>query len=351
VKTALFDYELAPERIAQRPLERRDAARLLVLHPHGTEDRMIVDLPELVAPGALLVINDTRVRRARLLGHRRGTLGRCELLLLRKLDALRDGRERWQALGRASKPLTGAELDFGPLSARVLERTDDGTLHVELMAAEGSVERALERVGHVPLPPYVTRPDDALDAERYQTIFAKDIGSVAAPTAGLHLSRELLGRLDARGVTVARLTLHVGLGTFRPVQAEDLEAHVLHAEPFAVDEVLAAAVAQARRRAAPVVAVGTTVVRALESAQHPSQRGHVIPTSGETRLFIRPGYAFSVVDALLTNFHMPRSTLLALVAAFTGRERVLAAYADALARGYRFLSYGDAMYAPARMGG
>jgi S-adenosylmethionine:tRNA ribosyltransferase-isomerase len=203
----------------------------------------------------------------------------------------------------------------------------------------------------MPLPPYVKRPDDALDAERYQTIFAKDTGSVAAPTAGLHLSRELLRRLDARGVTVAHLTLHVGLGTFRPVQAEDLEAHVLHAEPFAVDETLAEAVAQARRRAAPVVAVGTTVVRALESAQHPSHRGYVISTSAETRLFIRPGYAFSVVDALLTNFHMPRSTLLALVAAFTGRERVLQAYADALARGYRFLSYGDAMFVPGRTGG
>lgn len=343
MKTALLDYALPERLIAVRPLPSRDGARLLVVGANGLEHRAVRDFPELVPEGALVVVNDTRVRRARLLLAKAGTGGRVELLLLRRLGEP-GGEERWAAIGRANKPLREGMLLTAPgLEARIVRQGDP--LEVALVA-EGGVDGWLERAGHVPIPPYLGRGDEPLDAERYQTVFARAVGSVAAPTAGLHLSEELLARLRARGVAISSLTLEIGLGTFRPVEADDLDRHPMHAEVIDVSDALVADVAAARARNAPVVAIGTTAVRALESAADPERPGHVRPFHGETRLLIQPGYVFRVVDALFTNFHQPKSTLLALVAAFAGLPRVLEAYAAAVAAEYRFLSYGDAMWLP-----
>jgi S-adenosylmethionine:tRNA ribosyltransferase-isomerase len=317
----------------------------MVLGADGVAHRRIVDFPELVPEGALVVVNDTRVRHARVLLAKRGTGGKVELLLLRRLSAT-DAGERWEALGRANKPLReGAQLEAPGLEAVVARQGDP--LEVELRA-EGGVDAWLEREGHVPIPPYLGRLDEPADAERYQTVFARAVGSVAAPTAGLHLSQPLLDRLRARGVALSSLTLEIGLGTFRPVEADDLDQHAMHSETLEITPDLVSALAAARARGAPVVAIGTTVVRALESAADPERPGEVRPFRGETRLLIQPGYAFRVVDALLTNFHQPKSTLLALVGAFAGLERVLSAYSVAVREGYRFLSYGDAMWLPRR---
>jgi S-adenosylmethionine:tRNA ribosyltransferase-isomerase len=345
LKTALFDYTLPGRSIAVRPLAERDAARLLVVGEHALEHRVVRDFAELVPEGALVVLNDTRVRRARLLAKRRGSGGKIELLLLERLA--QDGvTERWQALGRANKPLrVGTELEAPGLEGRVEAQ---GELLEVSLAAAGGVEAWLERSGHVPIPPYLRRLDEPGDGERYQTVFAEKVGSAAAPTAGLHLTEAALTRLRERGVVVSSLTLAIGLGTFRPVEADDLDRHSMHSETLEVNAALVAAVAAARGRGAPVVAVGTTVVRALETALDPERLGHVRAFSGATRLLIQPGYTFRVVDALLTNFHQPRSTLLALVSAFAGHARVLEAYAVALREGYRFLSYGDAMWLPRR---
>ena len=345
MKTDLFDYALPERSIAVRPLPRRDDARLLVLAGSELLHRAMRDLPELVPEGALVVLNDTRVRNARLLLQKAGTGGKVELLLLRRLAVSAEG-ERWQALGRANKALReGTLLEAPGLVARIAKQGDP--LEVLLRAPEG-VDAWLERAGHVPIPPYLGRSDEPFDRERYQTVFAQKIGSVAAPTAGLHLTDELISRLRGRNVTLATLTLEIGLGTFRPIEAEDLDQHPMHGETIEVSPALAASIAAARERSAPVVAIGTTVVRALESAADPERSGHVRPFSGETRLLIQPGYEFRVVDALLTNFHQPRSTLLALVCAFVGRERALAAYGVAVNEQYRFLSYGDAMWLPGR---
>jgi S-adenosylmethionine:tRNA ribosyltransferase-isomerase len=345
LKTALFDYALPERSIAVHPLPERDGARLLVLSDDGITHRTVRDFPELVPEGALLVLNDTRVRHARLLLGRAETGGKVEILLLKRLAAA-EREERWEALGRANKPLReGALLEAPGLSVRVVRAGDP--LEVAL-AAEGGVDAWLARFGHVPIPPYLRRSDEPLDAERYQTVFAEKLGSVAAPTAGLHLSSELLERLRARGVVFATLTLDIGLGTFRPVEADDLDRHAMHTETIDVPATLAEHVAQARSRGAPVIAIGTTAVRALESAADPERPGQLRPFRGETRLLIQPGYAFRVVDALFTNFHQPKSTLLALVAAFAGRTRVLEAYEVAVNAGYRFLSYGDAMWLPRR---
>jgi len=345
LKTALFDYALPERSIAARPLPERDAARLLVVGEQGFEHRAVRDFAELVPAGALVVLNDTRVRRARVLANKRGSGGKVELLLLERLGD--DGqRERWRALGRANKALrVGTELEAPGLDARV-EAT--GELLEVSLAADGGVERWLEQSGHVPIPPYLGRLDEPSDGERYQTLFAAKLGSAAAPTAGLHLSERMLARLAERGVVRSTLTLDIGLGTFRPVEVDDLDRHAMHSETLEVSPALTEAVAAARARGAPVVAVGTTVVRALESAADPDQPGQVKPFRGATRLLIQPGYAFRVVDALLTNFHQPRSTLLALVSAFAGHARILEAYALAVREGYRFLSYGDAMWLPRR---
>ncbi|WP_438018969.1 tRNA preQ1(34) S-adenosylmethionine ribosyltransferase-isomerase QueA [Sorangium sp. So ce315] len=366
MRCELLDYELPEALIASRPPEERDGARLLLVDrgrgAGEVEHAAIRDLDRYVEPGALVVVNDTRVIPARLFGKKRGTGGQVELFLLHRLDEAPSGGgdlagappdggarpERWRAMGRASKPIRpGAVLDIerdGALVAEVLERAEDGVLTVRLSSPAGlSVAAAIDAYGHVPLPPYLGRGDDAADRERYQTIFARVPGAVAAPTAGLHLSPALVERLRASGVEIARVTLHVGLGTFQPVTVDDLDAHPMHAEVYSVPEATAAAIAGARGRGAPVVAVGTTVVRALETAADPARAGLVRAQSGETRLLIQPGYRFRVVDALLTNFHLPRSTLLALVFAFAGRERTLRAYRAAIDAGYRFYSYGDAM--------
>lgn len=350
----LFDYELPPDRIATHPAPRRDAARLLLVAPKrgGVEDRTMADLPELLPQGALVVLNDTRVLRARLFGTKRGTGGKVEIFLVEKLAG--GGKsERWRALGRASKrlgPGTVVELENGALTAHVEGRDErDGSLEVTLSSEGLDVAEAIERHGRIPLPPYMRREANQEDVERYQTVFARKPGAVAAPTAGLHLTPSLLEALQQRGIHIAMLTLHVGLGTFQPVTVEDLDDHPMHAERFEIPPEVAEAVASARERGGPVVAVGTTVVRALESAACPDRPGHVRAMSGQTNLLIQPGYRFRVVDALLTNFHLPRSTLLALVCAFAGRELVLDAYREAVRRGYRFYSYGDAMLIPSRV--
>jgi S-adenosylmethionine:tRNA ribosyltransferase-isomerase len=364
-----FDYELPPELIAQRPSEDRELARLLVLpHPDGgaPEHRRVGELPEVLPAGALVVVNDTRVIPARLLGRKRDTGGRVEVLLVRRTGvrelevAAGDVRpaEVWRALGKASKPLKfGADVEIprrgseaaenAPpgLVVRLLGRSDeDGLLEVAVWSPAGEpIDVAVRACGHVPLPPYIKRDDEADDVERYQTVYARHDGAVAAPTAGLHLTNALVGRLAVRGCEIASVTLHVGLGTFQPVTVDDLDQHPMHSERYVVTQSTADAIARARARGVPVVAIGTTTVRALESAADPSRPGQVLPQSGDTRLLIQPGYTFRVVDLLLTNFHLPRSTLLAMTCAFGGVANVLEAYRTAVRERYRFFSYGDAM--------
>jgi S-adenosylmethionine:tRNA ribosyltransferase-isomerase len=350
VRVERFDYELPESSIAQAPLPERDGARLLVLDARGRSDRTVRDLPSLVPPRALVVLNDTRVIPARLLGKKAATGGRVEVFLLRR-EAAGDEVERWIALGKSSKGFApGMEIELAEgLRATVLSVREAGVIEVELEVPSGAtVHAAIEREGHVPLPPYITRSDAPADRERYQTVFARTPGAVAAPTAGLHLSDALLDALRAAGATTATVTLHVGLGTFRPVTADDLDDHPMHAEWLSIPEETAAAVRAARAEGRPVMAVGTTVVRALETAAAHGD-GEVVAFEGDTSLLIQPGYRFRAVDALLTNFHLPKSTLLALVAAFGGLERVLEAYAHAVAAGYRFFSYGDAMLLTSRV--
>jgi S-adenosylmethionine:tRNA ribosyltransferase-isomerase len=297
-------------------------------------DRMIRELPSLVRPGDVCVLNDTRVIPARLLGSKPSG-GRVELLLL-EAD---DGPDVWLAWGRANKPLrAGERIDIADgFSAQVLGR-EGKQVRVRLLAPD--VPAAIEAHGHMPLPPYIQRADATADRERYQTVFAASPGAVAAPTAGLHLTEALMQAMQAAGGRFAHLTLHVGPGTFQPVQTEHIEEHRMHSEVFEVPRRTADLVNAARRKGRRVVAIGTTSLRALESA---GAQGEVSAGHGRTDIFIYPGYRFRVVDALLTNFHLPRSTLLMLVAAMIGRDRLLAAYAHAMATGYRFYSYGDAM--------
>jgi len=351
LRTERLDYELPEDRIARFPTEERDGARMMILTREGPTDSKIAEWPSLVPPGSLVVLNNTRVFKARLLGNRRPTGGRVELLLLEDLgsDPAPSHKRQWRAIGRSNRPLTaGVTIDFGILTGRILEREGSGDLRVEFESQQ-PFESALDAVGHVPIPPYLGREDTQSDIVRYQTVYAKHSGSVAAPTAGLHLSQGTLQALQQRGVELAYTTLHVGIGTFRPVTVDDLDAHPMHSERFEVTAELATAVGEARAREAPVIAVGTTVVRALESAADLGKEGHVRPQSGATRLLIQPGYEFRVVDGLLTNFHMPKSTLLALVGAFVGLERLMHAYQKALEHNYRFLSYGDAMWIPQRV--
>lgn len=348
VKAALLEYTLPDASIARFPARSRSGARLLCLEDGACRHLMMDDFAEVVPEGALLVVNETRVRRARVFATRHPGGGRVELLFLSSGEPAADGRELWEALARSNRPLLpGAVLLAEGLEVEVFARRDEGILELLVRAPE-PVESVLERRGHVPLPPYLKREEQVEDIERYQTVYARRTGSVAAPTAGLHLTEPLLSRLRDRGVALGRLDLEIGLGTFRPVKSEDLDQHAMHEERFEVDQVLAGQVSEARTRGRPVVAVGTTVVRALESAAVPDRPGVIRPSRATTRLLIQPGYRFSVVDALLTNFHQPRSTLLALVSAFAGHLEVMAAYAEALERGYRFLSYGDAMWIPRR---
>ncbi len=345
MRTELLEYELPKELIATRPLKQRDGGRMCVVHAQHVSHQMVRDLVNEVTDGDLLVLNETRVRRARLSCCRpmrspgQGG-GKVELLFLRELPC-----GSWEALARANRPVReGDELESPGLRFCVVRRLEGGTLMVR---PSGDLEQELAVHGAMPIPPYMERNADARDIERYQTVFSKTLGSAAAPTAGLHLSEQMLTKLELRGVRLARVLLHVGIGTFRPVAADDLDQHAMHSEYVEVGEDTVALVAQTRAQGGRVVAIGTTVVRALESAC--LSYGQLAPFRGETRLLIQPGYQFSAVDALLTNFHQPKSTLLALVSAFAGRERVLAAYRAAVQEGYRFLSYGDAMWIPRRI--
>lgn len=357
MRLELFDYPLPPGQIAQTPIEPRDASRLLVLKGDGRrEHRRFLDLPELLQPGDLLVFNDTRVLPARLLGAK-DTGARVEVLLLQ-----RHAPGRWEGLAHPGRRLgVGARVRFGEaLAAEVVGIGEEGTRVLQFEAPGGpqAADEEIHRVGQVPLPPYIHERLD--DPERYQTLYAREEGSAAAPTAGLHFTERVFAALRERGVGLAYVTLHVGIATFRPVKTETIEEHQMHAEWYSVPEETARAVRECRGR---VVAVGTTTMRCLESAaageggcrlQVPGSR-FVQPTnlepttcnlqpSGWTRLYITPGYRFRVVDALLTNFHMPKSSLLILVSAFAGVEPIRAAYEDALRHGYRFLSFGDAMF-------
>ena len=351
LRTSDFDYHLPRELIAQFPPERRGESRLLVVGNSGRReggtdapdpptpllphDRRFSDLPDLIPPGDLLVLNSSKVRHARLLG-RRSSGAPVEILLMHP-----DLEDSWIALGKpgsALKPGKQVELGDG-LALEILEVLEEGFRRVRLIG--GTAEQIMDRVGRIPLPPYIERDPTPEDDTRYQTVFAEREGSVAAPTAGLHFTAELLQALQARGVKLARLDLEVGPGTFKPVEVEDYSQHPMHPERYDIPMETAAAVAQARKRGASIWAVGSTVVRALESAANDD--GTVRSGSGETRLLVAPGFEFKIVDRLLTNFHLPRSTLLLLVAAFAGYQTTMAAYATAVKLGYRFYSYGDAM--------
>lgn len=333
-----FHYELPAELIAQAPLPGRSDSRLLCLDGRSGRyrDRQFTDLPSLLEPGDLLVFNDTRVVPARLFGTKPSG-GRVEVFLERAVAT----REALVQM-RASKAVReGLRIATAGGEVEVLGR-EDGLWRVR---TPDEVLAFFQAHGAMPLPPYIQRPADESDTERYQSIFARQPGAVAAPTASLHFDEAMVARLDAAGVVRARVTLHVGAGTFQPVRVDDLAVHVMHAERYQVDEALVAAVARTRAAGRRVVAVGTTVTRALEAA---AADGTLRPGRGDTRLFITPGYAFRVVDALVTNFHLPESTLLMLVAALAGREQVLAAYAHAVRQRYRFFSYGDAMWVTPR---
>jgi S-adenosylmethionine:tRNA ribosyltransferase-isomerase len=365
-----LDYELPPERIAQRPLEARDASRMLVLDRRSGdwEDRAFREFPALLRGDELLVVNNARVIPARLLGHRAGVrsgprarAGKArreflqspiEVLLLRRL-----ADNTWEALVRPGRKIgVGEKILFGEpgqLEAEVEWRGEFGLRRLRLHSS-GDLMEMVERLGHVPLPPYIRRSDDPADRERYQTIFANRSGAVAAPTAGLHFTPAILEQLRARGIAIAEITLEVGLGTFEPIRTEQLEEHRIHKEAYEIPEATAQAISRARHERRPILAIGTTVVRALEDAAEKSlarnapgsgQAGSAVvnPGRAEAEIFLYPGKPFRVVDQLLTNFHLPRSSLLALVAAFAGRENILQAYAHAVAANYRFYSYGDCM--------
>lgn len=356
-----FDYDLPTELIAQRPLDDRDASRMLVLDRASgqLDDRRFSELPELLRGDELVVVNNARVIPARLFAKRSGLRAeppgksgpiqphflqaRIEVLLVRRIES-----ELWEALVRPGRKVSiGERLLFedGGLQAEVVGRGMFGLRQLRLSGAD-DVLASVERIGHMPLPPYIRRGDEPMDRERYQTVFGKRAGAVAAPTAGLHFTRAILAKLRSRGVEVREITLDVSLGTFQPIHTENLDKHRMHEEAYDIPEETADAINQARRERRPILAIGTTVVRALEdAAQKAAAPGSpsigVLAGRGTAALFIRPGHRFAVVDQLLTNFHLPRSTLLVLVAAFAGRESILAAYGHAIGEGYRFYSYGD----------
>ncbi|WP_288126572.1 tRNA preQ1(34) S-adenosylmethionine ribosyltransferase-isomerase QueA [Thiomonas sp.] len=344
LRLADFDFHLPPELIAQHPAAERSASRLLDARSQPPTDRVFRDLPELLQSGDLLVFNDTQVIKARLFGAK-PTGGAVELLVERVLD----GNEVLAHLRASKKPAPGTVLDMhGGFHAEVLGRWPDAGGALFRLRLSGDPYALMQAHGHVPLPPYIHHADDADDARRYQTVFARVPGSVAAPTAALHFDEALLAALDARGVTRAHVTLHVGAGTFQPVKVADIARHRMHSERFEVPGETLAAIDRARARGGRVIAVGTTTVRTLETVAQRldsgAQMGRDWPTlRGETDIFITPGHRFALVDLLITNFHLPRSTLLMLVSAFAGTETIRTAYAHAIAERYRFFSYGDAM--------
>ncbi|MBQ6347048.1 MAG: tRNA preQ1(34) S-adenosylmethionine ribosyltransferase-isomerase QueA [Clostridia bacterium] len=336
MKLSDFMYDLPEARIAQTPVEPRDHSRLMVIHRDTgeIEHRHFYDIIDYLNPGDCLVINETKVIPARLYGER-PTGGACEVLLLKQL-----GPKRWETLVRPGKKLKpGTEVVFGDgrLRCRVMETTDVGGRIVEF-ECEGSFEAALDALGEMPLPPYIHEKLE--DRDRYQTVYAKQDGSAAAPTAGLHFTPELLARIPEKGVDIVPVLLHVGLGTFRPVKVENIEEHEMHSEYFEVTQEAADRVNAARDRGGRIIAVGTTSVRTLESA---AEDGRLVAKRGDTSIFIKPGYRFQLVDALITNFHLPGSTLIMLVSALWDRERILEAYKIAVEAEYRFFSFGDAM--------
>jgi S-adenosylmethionine:tRNA ribosyltransferase-isomerase len=365
-----LDYELPAERIAQRPLEERDASRMLLLDRRAGswEDRAFREFPSLLRGDELLVVNNTRVIPARLLGRRAGVrsgpparTGKArseflqspiEVMLLRRI-----GDNAWEALVRPGRKIgIGEKILFGEageLEAEVEWRGEFGLRRLRLRS-RGDLMQTIERLGHIPLPPYIHRSDDPTDRERYQTIFADRAGAVAAPTAGLHFTAAIVEQLRARNIEIAEITLEVGLGTFEPIRTEELEEHHIHREAYEIPEATAQAITRAQSEKRPILAIGTTVVRALEDAAEKSvaeyaprgahaESALVNPGRAESEIFLYPGKPFRVVDQLLTNFHLPRSSLLAMVAAFAGRENILRAYSHAVAKGYRFYSYGDCM--------
>lgn len=342
---SVFDYQLPEELIAQHPAPRRQDSRLLTLRRDAQpEHRRFPDVLDLLRPGDLLVRNDTKVIPARLLG-RRASGGRVELLLLRPLaDAA-----RWSALIRPGKAVhPGNRLTFGEIAVEVEEKQPDGTVIVVFPLKDAAFTDWLAAAGRMPLPPYIRRADDEPaavldeDRRRYQTVYARQPGAVAAPTAGLHFTEELFTALRTKGVEIADLTLHVGAGTFLPVRTENLEDHAMHAEDYTLPEETALAINVCRNRGGRVVALGTTTARVLEAVG--AAGGPLTAAAGSTNLFIKPGHHWQVVEALITNFHLPKSTLLVLVCALAGTDRLLAAYREAVARRYRFFSYGDACF-------
>ncbi|HEX8730062.1 MAG TPA: tRNA preQ1(34) S-adenosylmethionine ribosyltransferase-isomerase QueA [Ktedonobacterales bacterium] len=351
-----FDYTLPPERIAQTPVEPRDSSRLLVVRRDtgAFEHRIFREITDYLRPGDLLVANQSRVLPARLIGVKAETGGQVEVLLLSARGDV--GPNCWEALVKPGRRVhAGQRLSFGDgaLLADVLETTPSGGRVIRLTAREGTVAQAVERIGVMPLPPYIHEP--LADAERYQTVYAREPGSAAAPTAGLHFTTDLLARVETLGVGIAYVTLHIGLDTFRPVEKDDLSEHVMHSEEIEMTAATAQRINATRAAGGRIIAVGTTSVRTLEAvaqftAEAAAKQGEVasaadvvMPYRGRTRLFITPGYQFRAVDAMMTNFHLPRSTLLALVGAFAGRELIARAYQEAIAREYRFYSFGDAM--------
>ena len=339
MKTHDFYYDLPEELIAQTPLQRRDGSRLLVLDKEtgAWEHRHFFDLPEYLRPGDCLILNNSRVLPARLLGAREGTGGACEVLLLKD-----QGNKTWECLVRPGRRLRpGARIVFGggELTAEIVSETEGGGRLVRF-EYEGIFLEVLERLGKMPLPPYIK--EELQDQERYQTVYSKITGSAAAPTAGLHFTPELLERIRAMGVNIGYVTLHVGLGTFRPVQAEDVLDHEMHSEYCEIPAETAALIDETKKNGGRVICVGTTSCRTIESWA--GEDGTMRPCSGWTKIFIYPGYRFKVLDALVTNFHLPESTLVMLVSALAGREHILAAYEEAVRERYRFFSFGDAMF-------
>jgi S-adenosylmethionine:tRNA ribosyltransferase-isomerase len=358
-----FNFDLPPEQIAQNPLEQRDASRMLILDRQSQtwEDSTFLTLPERLRGNELIVVNNARVIPARLFGRRAGVRAEkpgknrrsvreflsseIEVLLTRQISP-----DEWEALVRPGRKMrVGERVDFGQgeLSAEVIGRGEYGLRRIRL-TAQGDVNQAIERLGHIPLPPYISREDEPADRERYQTIFADHPGAVAAPTAGLHFSPAILEKLKKRGIEIAAITLEVGLGTFQPIHVDKIDQHKIHTERYEISEQAATAICNARRDARPILAIGTTVVRALEDAAGKAalKDAPTILESGtaEADIFIKPGHQFRVVDQLITNFHLPQSTLLILVSAFAGRDLILGAYRHAVEAGYRFYSYGDCMW-------
>ena len=350
MKRSEFHYHLPDELIARYPLPERTASRLLCLDGKTGAIRhgQFTDLLDLLEPGDLLVFNNTRVIPARLWG-RKETGGRVEILVERILSE----RECLAHVRASKSPKAGGRIELTPSadSEEVLGRLDvlgrEGELfHLSVPNTGETLLARLERIGHMPLPPYIDRDDESLDRERYQTVYGEREGAVAAPTAGLHFSESFIEQCRQKGIETGFVTLHVGAGTFQPVRADEIEDHVMHAEYLEVDEVLCQQIAQTRAAGGRVVAIGTTAVRSLETA---AADGELRPFAGDSDIFIYPGYRFRVVDALLTNFHLPESTLIMLVSAFAGRDSIMAAYAEAVEQGYRFFSYGDAMFLQARI--